>query len=83
MADYLLYHINRSSLSRDIVTLVDSYTKKEISEDMLQKYVRSWSENCPNLIFDDGNHDAISPKLVRLIGKKRSLIILTVLKNTK
>ena len=30
MADYLLYHTTRTSLGRDIVSLVDRYTAKEI-----------------------------------------------------
>lgn len=89
MAEYLMYHINRSSLARDIISPVDSYTKKEVSEEMLQNYVRSWGEKCPNLLFDADtknpdslNRDAISQKLIRRIGKKRSIIVLTVLKET-
>ena len=81
MADYLLYHTTRTSLGRDIVSLVDRYTAKEIQEDELVEWLTAWQANCPNLMFEEGKRDQISPKLLRHIGKKRAMLITTALWN--
>lgn len=83
MADYLLYHTNRTALGRDIVSLVDRYTSKQIPEDELVEWLAAWRNNCPNLMFEEGNQNQISPKLVRHIGKKRALLITTALRDAE
>lgn len=85
MANFLLYHTSRSALAQDIITLVTQYNAKVVSEQELQDTVHSWSEKCPNLLFDTdkGDLQSISPKLQRLIGKKRSLVIFKALEDTR
>ena len=85
MANYLLYHTSRSALAKDIISLVSNYNAKEASEQELQETVRAWSEKCPNLLFDTENAESqvISPKLRKLIGKKRSVIIFKALEDTR
>lgn len=80
---YLVYHTNFASLARDISSLVKEYNSSQISEKELQKYVLSWSRNCPNLLFDTGDPNVLSPSLLRHIGKKRGLLILAALKDAR
>ena len=85
MGDFRLYHTSRSALAQDITTLVTKYISKDISEQELQEIVHSWSEKCPNLLFDTekGEMQTISPKLQRLIGKKRALLIFRALEDAR
>lgn len=81
MAALSLYHTTYSSLAADIVSLVDDYKGKRVDEETLRKYVCAWSTNCPNLLFKEGATEELSPTIVRKIGKKRGVLVLTVLKD--
>lgn len=78
-----LYHTTYTSLAADIVSLVDDYKGKRVGEDILLEYVRAWSDNCPNLLFNNGNTNELSPTIIRKIGKKRGVLVLTALKDAK
>ena len=80
---HLVYHTSYASLARDISSLVKEYNSNTVSEKELQGYVLSWSKNCPNLLFDAGDPDVLSPSLLRHIGKKRGLLILAALKDAR
>ncbi len=80
MANFLMYHTSYSTLAQDIKNLIAGYNAKEISEKQLQEVVLGWSDACPNFLFDteDGKKKeplAISPGLLRHIGKKRGVVI--------
>ena len=75
-----LYHTTYSSLATDIVSLVDDYKAKRVDEAALQEHIRAWSVNCPNLLFEKGNTESLSPTIIRKIGKKRGVLVLTAWK---
>ncbi len=78
-----LYHTTYSSLATDIVSLVDDYKAKRVDEAALQEHIRAWSVNCPNLLFEKGNTESLSPTIIRKIGKKRGVLVLTAWKAIK
>lgn len=78
-----LYHTTYLSLANDIISLVDDYKAKRIDEEGLQDYIRAWSVNCPNLLFQEGNSESLSPTIMKKIGKKRGVLVLTAWKTIK
>lgn len=80
---YLVYHTSYASLAKDISSLAKAYNSGAISEKELREYVLSWSRNCPNLLFDAGDPNVLSPSLLRHIGKKRGLLVLAALRDAR
>lgn len=78
-----LYHTTYASLANDLISLVDDYKAKRVDEAALQEHIRAWSVNCPNLLFENGNSESLSPTILRKIGKKRGALVLTALKDTR
>lgn len=75
-----LYHTTYASLATDLISLVDDYKGKRVDEATLQEHIRAWSVNCPNLLFEKGNTESLSPTIIRKIGKKRGVLVLTAWK---
>lgn len=80
---YLLIHTNYKSLAEDAKNLVDEYLAKKITEARLLEVLRAWDTNCPNLLYEDNQKTALSKSVIRYIGKRRSVVIFTMLKSAE
>ncbi|MBR2896259.1 MAG: hypothetical protein IKC03_11490 [Oscillospiraceae bacterium] len=63
--------------------MIDDYIKKEITEAQLAEALLAWDSNCPNLLYSDSTHTEINDSVTRVLGKRRKLMLLTVLKNNR
>lgn len=77
--EYLPIHISALSLAKDVNSLVDSYTKKEVDTAVLLQWLRTWEKNCPNFMFADEKHNDFTKTLLRYCGKRRLLVVRTIL----
>jgi len=59
--------------------LIDRYQKKETSIEELQKWLTTWNDTCPNLVYKDESHTELTGTLREYLGKKRGLIVETIL----
>jgi len=66
-------------LGDELTRLVDWYQTSMIPEDDLVEAVQTWKENVPQLLLDDGG--LVNPTLVKYIGKRRALVLATLLAN--
>ena len=80
---YLLVHTTYKSLAEEAKTLVDSYIAKELTEAQLAEALLAWDANCPNLLYADQTHKTINSSVIRVLGKRRAVMLLTVLTNAK
>jgi uncharacterized protein (TIGR04540 family) len=67
-----------TKLGSEITRLVDLYSVGQLPEEELLNILNTWGENVPDLLYDE-NKQPINPKIIRQIGKKRALIITTLL----
>lgn len=77
--DYLPIHTTIKSLAREMKDLIDRYQKKEAGIEELRKWLTTWDENCPSLVYKDEAHTELTGTLQEYLGKKRRLIVETIL----
>jgi len=77
--DYLPVYTTVKSLSEDMNSLVDKLGRKEVSVEEVRKWLTTWEKNCPNLIYSDEAHTEFLKTLSRYCGKRRLLVIKTIL----
>lgn len=77
---YFYFHTSYKALGQQIIDLTKEYQNKTASEEDVAKALNEWKKNCPNLLFDDETQSTISAPLLRVIGKRRGMMILTVLR---
>ena len=77
--DYLPIHTTIKSLAREMKDLIDQYQKKSVSAGELTKWLNTWDQNCPNLIYKDETHATLTNTLREYLGKKRGFVVETIL----
>ena len=61
--------------------LVAGLKLKSATEDEIREVLSLWKKNCPNLLLDIEGHrpNELAPRVKKLIGAKRSVVIQTLL----
>lgn len=70
-------------LGDEAIRLIDWFQTSQLSEDDLVDAVATWKENVPQLLLADDSSDGslVSPTLIKYIGKRRALVLATLLTN--
>lgn len=78
---YPSVYMTRGELVAGLKQLTDEYKLKIATEDEIREVLSLWKKNCPNLLLDiEGqNPNELAPRIKKLIGAKRSVIIQTLL----
>ena len=63
--------------------LIDMYQNSQLPEEDMIDVLKTWKENVPELIFEQGDTTKIRRSLSRLIGKKREKVLSTLMLNMK
>lgn len=73
--------MTRGELVSGIKQLTDEYKLKTATEEEIKEVLSLWKKNCPNLLLDiEGEHPSeLAPRVKKLIGAKRSVVIQTML----
>lgn len=79
MSTHLLFHSSYKALAQDAKQLVDEYKAKQCTEEELMEVLQAWDNNCPNLLYANGNRTIISPSILRYLGTRRATVILSAL----
>ena len=72
-----------NKLSFDAMRLIDMYQNSQLPEEDMIDVLKTWKENVPELIFEQGDTTKIRRSLSRLIGKKREKVLSTLMLNMK
>ena len=72
-----------NKLSFDAMRLIDMYQNSQLPEEDMIDVLKTWKENVPELIFEQGDTTKIRRSLSRLIGKKREKVLSTLMLNIK
>lgn len=80
-ASYPAVYMTRGDLVAGLKQLTDEYKLKSATEDEIREVLSLWKKNCPNLLLDiEGqNPNELAPRIKKLIGAKRSVVIQTLL----
>lgn len=78
MDKYTQIHLTRQTLVQDLKHLVDEYVRKTATEDDVKQMLAIWRKNCPKLIFKTEDSLELAPRVVTLIGAKRSVVAQSV-----
>ncbi len=78
---YPSVYMTRGELVTGLKQLTDEYKLKSATEDEIRDVLSTWKKNCPNLLLDiEGNNpNELAPRVKKLIGAKRSVVIQTML----
>lgn len=77
MAQYILFPVTYKGLGDEIKRLLDDYQNKTTGEKEMVDTIKAWSRNCDFMLEKDGS---VAPGLVTHIGKRRSRIIVSALR---
>lgn len=78
---YATVYTARADIVSGLKSLADEYKNQTATESEVKEMLTTWKKNCPNLFLDiENNHDYdLVPRVQKLIGAKRTLIIQTLL----
>lgn len=78
---YSSVFIARADIVSALKTLADEHKNKTASEDEIKETLTLWKKNCAGLFLDveHGNDYELVPRVKKLIGAKRTMIIQTML----
>lgn len=78
---YATVYTARADIVAGLKSLADEYKNQTATESEVKEMLTTWKKNCPNLFLDiENNHDYdLVPRVQKLIGAKRTLIIQTLL----
>ena len=67
-------------LSDELIRLVDLFNSNQVSEEEFTEAVQTWKSNVPQfLLADNGSGAFLNDKLIKYIGKRRAIVVSTVL----
>lgn len=78
---YPSVYTTRGELVTGLKQLTDEYKLMSATEADIRDVLTLWRKNCPNLLLDieGGKPDELAPRVKKLIGAKRSVMIQTML----
>lgn len=74
---YILFPSTYKGLGEEIKQLLADYSAKQIGETEMIDTLKAWSRNCDFMLEEDGS---VAPGLITHIGKRRSRIIASALR---
>ena len=80
--EFIRVPTSTKKLSDELIRFVDDFQQSRISQEDFVEVLQTWMNNAPKLLLaDDGSSNALSPSVIKYIGKKRAIVIATVLAN--
>lgn len=81
--NYASVYTARTEIVLGLKNLADEYKNSTATEAEVIETLAMWKKNCPNLFLDiEGGHEyELIPRVKKLIGAKRTVIIQTLLNN--
>ena len=81
--NYASVYTARTDIVSGLKSLADEYKSGTAMEAEVAETLATWKKNCPNLFLDieGGREYELIPRVKKLIGAKRTVIIQTVLNN--
>ena len=73
MDKYTQIHMTRQTLVQELKHLIDEYVRRTATEEDVKQMLAIWRKNCPKLIFKSEDSLELAPRVVTLIGAKRSV----------
>lgn len=82
---YASVYTARADIVSGLKNLADEHKNKTATEAEIKEVLALWKKNCPNLFLDVGSSKdyELVPRVKKLIGAKRTLVIQTLLNELK
>lgn len=75
--EFLMYPTTVKMLAAEIIIACDAYISRQIGNEELKKLIMHYACNYPKMLFNTEN---LNPTVLNRIGKKRAIIVETLLK---
>lgn len=75
--EFLMYPTTVKMLAAEIISTCDAYISRQISNEELKELIMHYACNYPKMLF---NAENLNPTVLNWIGKKRAVIVETLLK---
>ena len=76
---YLKIPTSVTKLGGEVSRLIDMYQIAQLPEADILEALNTWKTNVPKLLLADGEEILPNPALVRNIGKRRAMVLTTLL----